>query len=103
VRGYAYAQTGAYFVPICIFGRSRYFGEIIDAVMNWSEIGKIAEHEWIVIPQICPFMQIEMDAFVVMPTIFMAYSSSASIRPNRREAMRRVPPNSAQQSPELGQ
>jgi len=47
--------------------RSRYFGEIIDAVMNRSEIGKIAKHEWIVTPQIRPFMQIEIDAFVVMP------------------------------------
>lgn len=104
LRGYDYAQTGAYFVTICTFDRIRYFGEIIDDVMNRSEIGKIAEREWIVTPQIRPDMQIEMDAFVVMPNHIhgiIVIGINPYNTPNRRDATHRVPTNSAPTIPDL--
>ncbi len=67
LRGYDYSQAGAYFVTICTRGRVCYFGDVIDRRMILSEIGKIAEREWIATPQIRPDMQIEMDAFIIMP------------------------------------
>lgn len=60
-----YGWNAAYFVTICTKAREHFFGEIINEVMELSEIGKLAEKFWLEIPK--HFSFVELDAFVVMP------------------------------------
>ena len=61
-----YASEGMYFVTICTAYRVCYFGDI----GHPTEIGKIAETEWIKTLELRPDMNIEMGEFVVMPNHF---------------------------------
>jgi len=72
LQNWDYGWNAMYFVTICTQGREYYFGEIVDGKMILSEIGKIAEQEWIKTPEIRPDMNLELDAFVVMPNHFHA-------------------------------
>jgi hypothetical protein len=36
LKGYDYAQAGAYFVTICTQGRVCLFGEVVDGAMRWN-------------------------------------------------------------------
>lgn len=63
-----YANNAAYFITICTKYRAHYFGEI----GSLSEIGEIAESEWLKTPSIRPDMNLELDEFVVMPNHFHA-------------------------------
>lgn len=63
-----YGNNAAYFITICTKHRAHYFGEI----GSLSEIGKIAESEWLKTLSIRPDMNLKMDAFVVMPNHFHA-------------------------------
>ncbi len=65
LRGYDYAQAGAYFVTICAHNRECVFGESMGGEMRLSNIGKIADECWNAIPE--HFQQVELDEFVVMP------------------------------------
>lgn len=60
-----YRDDAAYFVTICTSGREHFFGEIVDGKMHLSEIGQIAQQNWLEIPTHFPF--IRLDAFVTMP------------------------------------
>ena len=62
---YDYSQKGLYFITICTKNRERFFGEIKDGKMFFSEIGKIANDCWNDIPQ--HFSQAFLHEFVVMP------------------------------------
>ena len=72
LRNWDYGWNAMYFVTVCTQGRENYFGEIVDGKMILSEIGKISEQEWIKTPEIRPDMNLELDAFVVMPNHFHA-------------------------------
>ena len=72
LQNWDYGWNAMYFITICTQGREYYLGEIVDGKMILSEIGKIAEQEWIKIPEIRPDMNLELDAFVVMPNHFHA-------------------------------
>ena len=63
-----YGDNAAYFITICTKYRAHYFGEI----GSLSEIGQIAESEWLKTPSIRPDMNLELDEFVVMPNHFHA-------------------------------
>ena len=63
-----YANNAGYFITICTKNRVNYFGEI----GALSEIGKIAESEWVKTTTIRPDMNLELDEFVVMPNHFHA-------------------------------
>ncbi len=65
LKGYDYAQAGAYFVTICAFGKECLFGEVIGKEMSRNEYGEIVTTCWEGIPQ--HFPDVELDAFVVMP------------------------------------
>lgn len=67
LRGYDYSQPGSYFITICTRNRIPFFGEIDNDKMILSEIGRIVKEEWFATPKIRPNMNIEMDAFVIMP------------------------------------
>jgi hypothetical protein len=43
LKGYDYAQAGAYFVTICTRDRECLFGEILDGVMVMNEAGRMVE------------------------------------------------------------
>jgi len=72
LQNWDYGWNAAYFITICTQNRECYFGEIADGEMVLSEIGKIVEQEWIKTPVIRPDMNLQMDAFIVMPNHFHA-------------------------------
>ena len=65
LKGYDYAQAGAYFVTICTHRRDCLLGEIVDEEMMLSSYGKVVKTCFEEIPQ--HFAHTEVDAFVVMP------------------------------------
>ena len=62
-----YASEGAYFVTICTKHREHYFGKIVNAEMQYSELGRIAVNEWIKSAEMRPDMELDMSCFQVMP------------------------------------
>ena len=46
LRGYDYAQPGAYFVTVVTWQREMLFGEVRDGAMVLNRFGAIAEREW---------------------------------------------------------
>ena len=65
LKGYDYAQAGAYFVTICTQGRVCLFGEVVDGEMRLNAAGAVVDAEWHGLPRRFPGVQ--TDAFVVMP------------------------------------
>jgi REP element-mobilizing transposase RayT len=65
LKGYDYAQAGAYFVTICTQGRVCLFGEVVDGAMRWNAAGAVVDAEWHGLPRRFPGVQ--TDAFVFMP------------------------------------
>ncbi|MBZ0252150.1 MAG: transposase [Candidatus Methylomirabilis sp.] len=65
LRGYDYAEPGAYFVTIRCQGRACRFGTILDGEMAANAAGAMVEEAWRELPGVHP--AIELDAFVVMP------------------------------------
>jgi REP element-mobilizing transposase RayT len=68
LKGYNYAQPGAYFITICTYQRQCWFGDIRDGKMYLNQIGKIVAQEWIRSCQIRPSLQ--LDEWVIMPNHF---------------------------------
>ena len=103
LQNWDYGSNAMYFVTICTQNREHYFGEIINNEIELSELGKLAEIEWLKTPDIRPDMNLKLDAFVVMPNhfhaiIFIGVNEYNSLhnnakdanRGNRRDAMHRV-------------
>ncbi len=74
LQGYDYGSAGMYFISICTANREHYFGKVVKTEciaspydMQLSEIGKIAQTEWHKTLEIRPDMNLQLDAFVVMP------------------------------------
>jgi putative transposase len=65
-----YANPGMYFITICTTNRECYFGEIIDRKMQLSELGKMAETEWLKTVELRPDMNLQLGEFRVMPNHF---------------------------------
>lgn len=70
LKGYDYAQAGAYFVTICCQDRQHRFGKIQNGEMILNELGEIAYREWLNLPT--RFPNAELDVFQVMPNHFHA-------------------------------
>ncbi|HPZ03468.1 MAG TPA: hypothetical protein PLH70_03880 [Bacteroidales bacterium] len=70
LQNWDYHWAGTYFITICAHNRENYFGEINNGEMKLSEIGIIAEQEWIKTFKMRPDMNLQMGAFVVMPNHF---------------------------------
>jgi REP-associated tyrosine transposase len=65
LKGYDYAQAGAYFVTICTYDRACLFGDIVDGTMQLNDAGQMVQEGW---PAIAgQYSGIAIDAFVVMP------------------------------------
>jgi len=72
LKHWDYGWARAYFVTIVTSGRDPYFGEISKDEIQLTSIGKMVELEWRKTPQLRPDMNIELDAFCVMPNHFHA-------------------------------
>lgn len=62
---YDYSQTGGYFVTICTHQRQHLFGTVDDGVMILSQYGKLAEANWLALPE--HYSHIHLDDYVIMP------------------------------------
>jgi len=65
LKGYDYAQAGAYFVTICTQGRLHLFGDVVDGEMVLNDAGEMITEQWHVLSQ--RFDGIQLNEFVVMP------------------------------------
>jgi REP element-mobilizing transposase RayT len=65
LKGYDYAQEGAYFITICTYAKQWLFGEIENDKMMLNHYGEIVANCWLAIPT--HFPHIELDEFVIMP------------------------------------
>ena len=65
LKGYDYAQAGAYFITICTYHRVCLFGEIADGNMHLNEYGETVRDEWLRTPIVRP--NVELAEWVVMP------------------------------------
>lgn len=65
LKGYDYAEAGAYFVTICVQGRECLFGRVVDGAMVLSDAGRVVDETLRRLPGRFPGMA--LDAFVVMP------------------------------------
>lgn len=65
LKGYDYAQAGAYFLTVCTKDRACLFGDIVDGLMVLNVARRVVDECWKAIPS--HFPRVELDAFVVMP------------------------------------
>jgi len=65
LKGHDYAGAGTYFVTICAQDREPLFGEIVEAEVCLSDLGRIVEEEWLRTPSLRP--RIVLGEYVVMP------------------------------------
>ncbi len=65
MRGYDYANAGAYYITICTHERLHRFGRITHGVMHPSPLGDIVQRCWDAIPEHMPHAGV--GHFVVMP------------------------------------
>jgi len=68
LKGYDYAQAGAYFVTIVTWQRDCLFGEVINGEMQLNKAGKIVQWEWENLAQSFKFVELGIDQ--VMPNHF---------------------------------
>lgn len=67
LRFWDYSKQAIYFITICTKGRECFFGNIINAKMQYSEIGKHAYSEWFKTLELRPDMNLQLGEFCVMP------------------------------------
>jgi len=67
LNGWDYGKNGYYFVTICTKDRIPYFGNVINGMVQLSEIGKIAFDELQKTPEIRKDMNVTLGEFVIMP------------------------------------
>jgi putative transposase len=65
IKGYDYAQAGAYFVTLCTWQRECLFGEIPKDEMRLNDWGLIAAEAWEWLAE--QYIYVELDEWVIMP------------------------------------
>ena len=95
LQNWDYSAAGSYFVTICTKNRECLLGEIRQQKMYLSEIGKIAETQWLQTTELRPDMKLELGAFVVMPNHLhgIVIIGDNEFNTNRRDAMHCVSTN----------
>ena len=68
LRGYNYAQPGAYFVTLCTQNHKCLFGQVIEGEMRLSDAGRMVQKWWLELAH--KFARVESDANIVMPNHF---------------------------------
>ena len=65
LKGYDYAQAGAYFVTLCVQGRECVLGDVVDGHRMLNDAGQRADQLW---PAVADhFADVEIDTWVTMP------------------------------------
>ena len=65
LKGYDYAQAGAYFVTLCVQGRECVLGDVVDGHRMLNDAGQRADQFW---PAVADhFADVEIDTWVTMP------------------------------------
>lgn len=67
LRGYDYANEGAYFVTLVAKEYKCIFGSVVSGEVFLSDCGQIAHDEWLCSPKVRPEIGLHEDEFVVMP------------------------------------
>lgn len=70
LKGYDYSQAGLYFITICVQDRKCLFGNIVNGEMILNDAGKMADNEWVKIPE--RFTNVQLHEYMVMPNHFHA-------------------------------
>ena len=65
LKGYDYAQAGAYFITICTHQREYLFGQIANKEMKLNDVGLVVKQEWEKSAVLRPY--IKLGEFVIMP------------------------------------
>jgi REP element-mobilizing transposase RayT len=65
LKGYDYAQSGAYFVTLCVQDRMCVLGDIVRNAMVFSDWGRIVAQSWTWLRD--QYAYVDLDAWVVMP------------------------------------
>ena len=65
LKGYDYAQMGAYFVTICTYNGECLFGNVVDGNMDLNELGRMVQTIWNELPNY--YESVALDDFVIMP------------------------------------
>ncbi|MEG2673022.1 MAG: transposase [Ruthenibacterium sp.] len=96
LQTYDYSQNGAYFITICTKDKANLFGDILDGVMHFSSVGKIASQNIAEIEN--HIVGVTVAHYVVMPNhvhiILMV--DVASVGPRYIVAEPRAPKNGCQ-------
>ena len=62
---YDYSQSGGYYVTVCTHQKARLFGDVVDGVVQLSDVGKIVEDVWLGLPD--HYYHLRLGDYVVMP------------------------------------
>ena len=65
LKGYDYAQAGAYFVTICTQDRACLFGDVVDGKMRLNDAGRMVAESWQWLAM--QYDYIQLDESVIMP------------------------------------
>lgn len=65
LKWFDYSQAGSYFVTISTYKGHHAFGGIEDGRMSLNDAGRIAQAEWLKLPE--RFLGIQLDEYVIMP------------------------------------
>jgi REP element-mobilizing transposase RayT len=97
LKGWDYGKNSYYFVTICTKDRIPYFGNVINGMVQLSEIGKIAFDELQKTSEIRKDMNVTLGEFVIMPNHIhcIIIIGENEYNTNRRDAMRCVSTNIA--------
>src|SRR5947207_2449623 len=89
LKGYDYAQAGAYFVTICTKDRECILGNVTDGVMQANDAGQMVQSIWNELPIRYP--GVNVDAFTVMPShihgiiLLIPVGAAPRGRPDKRQ------------------
>lgn len=92
LKNYDYSSAGWYYVTICTYRKSCWFGDIRDRKMKLNRYGEIVEKQWLWLEK--HFEYIELDEYIVMPNHFHGILMITKyVNSGRRDNPRIVPTN----------
>ena len=94
LQNWDYGSNAAYFITICTKNRQHFFGDIVDGIMQFNELGQLAEQYWLEIPNHFPYAV--LGNHVVMPNhvhgMLIIDKKDVDVQCNHcRDAINRVP------------
>jgi len=65
MKGFDYTSDARWFVTICAHNKKCVLGRVVDEEVALSDVGRIVEECWLLIPEISP--QVVLNEFIIMP------------------------------------